>query len=141
MSLNGTDLLGSMAQQMPPAPPAEGEDQSPAKRGRKANPGSLEKYQKIQAILMERPNEFSKKELCEKHEVSYSNFMQWLKKQQPKKEVKIRPDRIVAPLVVGQSIIVTTLDDLTNCLSMQLREAIREGILNGVKNDKIKVMR
>lgn len=115
----------------------------PKKRGRQIDPATLAAYQQIRLVYNERPNDFSKKELCEKHGVTYINFINWLKNQEGKKQQpkRMRPDLIEKPIIVGQSFVACSIDDLIDSIVPHIRETVKIAILDGVKNNKIKVLR
>lgn len=112
-------------------------------RGKKVDPEILAKYTQITKILKERPNEFSRAELCQKHSVNYHNFSQWYAKQQQRVQAALPPrfKPNYQPPIVGQSTIMTTVDNLMECLTPMIRDAIKTAILEGIKLDKIKAIR
>lgn len=118
-----------------------------APASKRSNPEVIEKYIQVAKILAERPGQFSRRELCQKHNVNYHNFSQWYAGKQKKlflekkTEVKFRPERIVPPAVAGSSVIVTTMDDLFLLLSPMLKAAIKDAIVEGIKQEKVKALR
>jgi hypothetical protein len=117
------------------------DNSQPQKKGRKIDPETLRKYMQIKVVLAERPNEFSRAELCKKHSINYHNFSQWISKQSPKERAPEPRYKPVTNPLVGQSIILTTLDDLMHHLTPLLRDAIKTAVLEGEKQGKISIRR
>lgn len=105
-------------------------------KGRKVEPDILAKYEKIRAILLERPNTFSKRDLCRKHETNYHNFCQWLRNKEAPKE-----HNRSSVFMTDTSLIITTVESLTNLAMAQIKESIKVTLYEGIKANKIKLLK
>lgn len=120
--------------------------EKPKTLGRKIDPVVLAKYEQIYKVIQERPNEFSRRELCHKHEVNYHNFSQWLQGQLRRAAdakgmlPKFRPELKQTPQLSGTSVIMVSLDDLFVLLSPMLKIALRDALLDGIKQEKVKAL-
>lgn len=106
-------------------------------KGRQVHPDTLSKYERIKEILLERPNTFSKRELCLKHQVNYHNFCQWVRNKEPK-GVSLKQPSV---FITDKSLIITTAESLTALIKDQIRESVKVALYEGVKSNKIKLLK
>lgn len=99
------------------------------------------KYEKIWAIGKERPGEFSEMELCRKHGVKYGNYQSWKRARKLKVVSTPRFVPTTPPAFTMQSVVVTTVEDLTTAITALVREGVKNAIHDGIKSGKIKVVR
>lgn len=104
---------------------------------------NVAKYETIWKVMRERPGAFTEAELCRKHSVPYGNYQSWKRIRQAK-ELKAKPAKFIAtsgPAFLGQSVVVTTVEDLTNMVTNMVKDAVKSALHEGIKSGKVKIVR